>query len=1854
MSFRRIAIVNRGDAASRCVRAVRELREADGVPLTSIALYTEPERSAPFVQQADEALSLGAALRGARGGAPRLAYLDRARVLAALRASRADAVWPGWGFLAEDARFVEQLEQRALTFVGPSSSAMRALGDKIAAKRLAESCAVPVIAWSGGPVGSEDLAEHARTLGLPLLLKASAGGGGRGIRRVEEWNELSNAFARAQAEALHAFGDGTIFLEAAVSGARHIEVQIAADMHGGCLALGLRDCSLQRRHQKLIEEAPPPHLDCDVADALRAAAVRLARAAAYTGVGTVEFLLAADGRTFFFLEVNPRLQVEHALTEMLTDVDLVGLQLRLARGDALPSTAPPERGHAIEARVCAEDPAADFAPSPGTVVLFEVPGGPGVRVDSAVGLGSALPAEFDQLLVKVIAHAPTREAALARLARALHELQIVLVGGATNKGLLLDLLANEAVRRGGLDVEGLDRLLPTLPPPARAAEALMTAAILAYQEERARVRLNFFAEAAGGAPRAVPSSEGQTIELIARGQTYRLHVLAIGDWSYRIGLDGRECVARLLEQTPHACQLLVGERRYGVTVARADDATRIEVDGRPHLVSRETGGVVRASAPAVVVALDVAVGDAVQAGQRLGLLETMKVEVPFCAPCAGTVRAVHVRRNERVAAGAPLVQIHAAGTFAVTLDGCERIALPEWSDPLLALFTESGEPDLDDLARLDVVVRERAWRSLTAAVRRVLLGYDQRLDLDAQVDALLTAQWRADLDPTVLAELAAVCRAIGMFADTEVLFSRDPEQEAGGVLAPSNDAWVRLYLRRIGSRGAGLPESFLALLRRAMAHYGLGDLPPGDAQERALLRLFAAQRRAEKRYRVSANLLALLARLAPVVDLAGDSELAVALGTCIRLRGTVPDELADAATEARYVIFELPEIARRTALATSAVERLLSPADTPGVALPGIDILFRLAESPPALFECIAPWTRASHPGRRALALQALVLRQYASTITAGGVRCDVQPDGAGVCEDGSSMLRFALAAGDTVLAALMPIAALPERWEDLCATASREQQSPLIELFLVADSACSTADVSHVLDALLARRRPRARQLCCTALQPDGVHLHVTFADDGQGWTLRGDLYGLHPETARRIGVARLAEFALERLPSSREIYAFHGRSRRIEGDERIFIFGEVRAAVPGTASTLHEPAFVDAFGAAVRALRVIRSERDQGRRLHWNRITLVVRPALFLSPSTLDRLLGELAPATRHLGLEKIVIRLSLRERPDGGVEQGCELVLEPTVGGRLDVAWRDPHDLPLQPATETERRIVQARRRGVVYPYEAIRLFSLDGAHFAEYDLAPGDGPPLAISVGDRAAGLNCCGIVFGLMTTPTAKHPEGMRRVLVLSDPTHDMGALAAAECDRLVAALDFAALQHLPLEWVATSSGARIAMDSGTENLDATARVVRRIVRFTAAGGEINIIVAGVNVGAQSYFDALSTMLVHTRGILVMMPGAAMVLTGRAALEASGGIAAEDEVGIGGFERTMGPNGQAQYYAPDLRSAYEILLQHYEFTYRAPGERSPRPFATRDLPSRSIAAAPYPAEEPADFATVGAIFDDATNPDRKRPFAIRPVMQALIDTDGGWLERWTAMAGAESAIVWDTHLGGHAICLIGIESRNLPRLGARASDGPAEWTAGTLFPLAAKKIARALHAASGVRPAVILANLSGFDGSPESLRLLQLEYGAEIARAVVEFAGAVLFVVLARYHGGAYVVFSRALNDDLAAVALEGAYASVIGGSAAASVVFARAVRAAAEADPRLQSARAALQAERDPDRAAALRMSLDQLAHQVALERHSETARAFDAVHTVERARAVGSLDEIIPVADLRRRLIERLSAARA
>lgn len=363
------------------------------------------------------------------------------------------------------------------------------------------------------------------------------------------------------------------------------------------------------------------------------------------------------------------------------------------------------------------------------------------------------------------------------------------------------------------------------------------------------------------------------------------------------------------------------------------------------------------------------------------------------------------------------------------------------------------------------------------------------------------------------------------------------------------------------------------------------------------------------------------------------------------------------------------------------------------------------------------------------------------------------------------------------------------------------------------------------------------------------------------------------------------------------------------------------------------------------------------------------------------------------------------------------------EVTVGERSDE--------PVEPIDEYRQKVLRASSRNTVYPYELTGLLG----DFAEYDL---DTDHTLVPV-DRPKGRNTAAIVAGVVTTPTPQHPQGITRVILLGDPTKSLGALSEPECRRVIAALDLAERMQVPLEWYALSSGARISMASGTENMDWVAAALKRIVEFTQDGGEINIVVAGINVGAQPYWNAEATMLMHTKGILVMTPDSAMVLTGKQSLDFSGGVSAEDNFGIGGYDRVMGPNGQAQYWAPNLTAARDVLMSHYDHTYVAPGEQAPRRSQTSDPVDRDVSDFPHVLAD-SDFTTVGEIFSATANPDRKKPFDIRTVMRALSDQDHPVLERWAGMADAETAVVQDAHLGGIPVCLLGIESR-----GCRGAD-----------------------------------------------------------------------------------------------------------------------------------------------------------------------------------------------------------------
>ncbi len=431
--FRRVLIANRGEVAVRIVRACHEL----GVE--AVAVYSTADRESLHVRLADHAVHVGPPPSGQ-------SYLNIPSLVAAATTTGCEAVHPGWGFLAENAEFAAACEGNDLAFVGPRPETIEVMGDKIRAKEAVAAAGLPLVPGSDGAATLEQARALAADVGFPLLLKAAAGGGGRGMRLVTAADELEPAFQTAASEAQAAFSDGSLYVERAVIGARHVEIQVLGDGEGHVLTLGERDCSIQRRHQKLVEEGPSPAVSLDLRAEMEDAVRQATEVLRYRGAGTIEFLLDADGR-FYFIEMNTRLQVEHPVTELLTGIDLAQGQIRVAAGDGLPRSGRAElRGHAIEFRINAEDPARDFLPAPGTVTRFRPPLGPGVRVDTHVVDGYDIPSFYDSLVAKVIVWAEDRPAALRRARRALTEFE--LEGVPTTRDLAIDILESEAFASG--------------------------------------------------------------------------------------------------------------------------------------------------------------------------------------------------------------------------------------------------------------------------------------------------------------------------------------------------------------------------------------------------------------------------------------------------------------------------------------------------------------------------------------------------------------------------------------------------------------------------------------------------------------------------------------------------------------------------------------------------------------------------------------------------------------------------------------------------------------------------------------------------------------------------------------------------------------------------------------------------------------------------------------------------------------------------------------------------------------------------------------------------------------------------------------------------------------------------------------------------------------------------------------------------------------------------------------------------------------------------------------------------------------------------------------------------------------
>jgi len=651
--FNRVLIANRGEIAARIMRTCRAMG------IHTVAVYADPDRNAPFVRLADEAVYIGSPLSNS-------SFLAIDTIIEAARRTGADAIHPGYGFLAENADFAQACQDAGVTFIGPTPDAIRRMGSKIEAKKIMAAAGVPTIPGFGAAgLSDPDITGRARELGFPILIKASAGGGGKGMRIVHESGRLDAALAAARREAQHAFGDATLLIERYIESPRHIEIQLIGDAHDNLLHCFERECSIQRRYQKIIEEAPSPVVNDELRARMSAAALAVGRAINYQNAGTVEFVVDRDHR-FYFLEVNTRLQVEHPVTEEVTGLDLVRLQILVAQGYPLPlrQNDLTINGHAIECRVYAEDPYNDFLPSTGTIVRWKEPQLPGIRYESGVVTGSEVTIYYDPMLAKVIAHAPTRREAAQKLAKALSEMRVY--GVRTNIPLLVLILRHPEFLAGNLDTHFIDTRVPLDRHSSEAQrfgdQVHATAAALWLQAQR---------RAAATLLHSIPSgwrnnpSQMQDIAFAANDALIRIGYRLHERHAIEIDIEGAAHDAQIHDWgDAHIAMVLDGVRRTYSVIAHDDllfvsstlgSSELHEVPRFPEPQREEIFGGCRAPMPGRILAVRVVDGQAVHKGETLIVLEAMKMEHEVHAPHDGIVRQLLAQEGQQVESGDILV-----------------------------------------------------------------------------------------------------------------------------------------------------------------------------------------------------------------------------------------------------------------------------------------------------------------------------------------------------------------------------------------------------------------------------------------------------------------------------------------------------------------------------------------------------------------------------------------------------------------------------------------------------------------------------------------------------------------------------------------------------------------------------------------------------------------------------------------------------------------------------------------------------------------------------------------------------------------------------------------------------------------------------------------------------------------------------------------------------------------------------------------------------------------------------------------------------------------------------------------------
>ncbi|MFW6262190.1 MAG: carboxyl transferase domain-containing protein, partial [Spirochaetota bacterium] len=927
---------------------------------------------------------------------------------------------------------------------------------------------------------------------------------------------------------------------------------------------------------------------------------------------------------------------------------------------------------------------------------------------------------------------------------------------------------------------------------------------------------------------------------------------------------------------------------------------------------------------------------------------------------------------------------------------------------------------------------EREWWRICTSVSALFSGYDAPADPSRAFErALALAERHADYRDRLFDLIYA---ALEMSVTIDTVFSGERISAEQFARPVSWQELIYIYFRYAMHGNETMPSQFVAALEAALVRY-----PRGLEREGSWDAFYHMQRTQRERDRRLELMRTMIFTVEGMSVPAGRSDgLLRLLDEVVRLHQIAAPSLADAALHARYHLYEQSAIRTVRHERTEWLrEQLAKLGGLPDGSNERRTIEQGIVDSSPSIvYELLDAWNRADG-GQRGLA-RSLIARhlvrdreiELSRTVSSGGhdvsvVRADGMETAVIVCES--------------------PVGGLDAIVSDVAADPSVRTDG--MEVIVIHTTGDEAAEASAADEALFAHyaSTPLDVEMLCVGVYRGRARNDFRSYRRVDGWQEDERRRHFSPLFYRELRVHRLDNFEYRVVYRSDAVFLIAATARDNPRDERLFALATASESAPelgrgGQIERVSE--FDEVFMEAAFKMRSEQAHRR--RRLFWNRIIVHIRALIPLSASQIKEYGTRIVPRTRELGLEKLVV-YTRRKRWSEDVVRELELLFLNISEDQFTLRSRKPSDEPYKPMDRYVSSVVRSRQRNNVYPYEVVKMITYTGypvslnvprGDFEEYDIEIDGGTQRATSVKGRPYGHNDSNVVLGIVRNQDPASGLSYRRVLVLSDATRDMGSLAEDECRRVIAALDLADAEGIPVEWIPISSGARIDMESGTENLDWTAAVLRRIVEFTQGGGEINIIVSGINVGAQSYWNAEATMLMHTRGLLIMTDDASMLLTGKKALDFSGSVSADSNVDIGGVERIMGPNGQAQLWVPNLAEAYRVLFQHYRYTYVAPGEKAPRRIETADASDRDVGATPYEDRFGQGFATIGDIFSERLNPERKKPFDMRQLMRAVVDDDAGYLERWSIMKDAETAITWETRVGGYGVGLVGIESRPL--------------------------------------------------------------------------------------------------------------------------------------------------------------------------------------------------------------------------